>query len=340
MKSDTTAASRISSTVDFDASGRHTGFLRVPHSTHESAYGWIPVPVVCIRHGEGPTMLLMAGNHGDEYEGQVALMNLVRRLKAEDVHGRLIILPAINFPAAEAGRRTSPLDDGNLNRSFPGDANGGPTSMIAHYLDSVLLPLCDYAADLHSGGSSLAYTPCALGNLFEGMTERNARVLELLRVFGAPVSYVARQPMGADRAFGASARRHGVLAIGTEAGGAGTLTPSALRIAEEGLHRVLRHLGLVPGLPVSKATATHIVEVGGADHFVYASEHGLYEPLVELGETVSAGQPAARIHFPDTPWRDPVTVAFEREGLVLCKRIPARTRRGDCLMHLGSALRA
>jgi predicted deacylase len=330
-------ASRIGATIDLDAPGRHAGFLKVPHSTHESAYGWIPVPIVTLANGEGPTVLLMAGNHGDEYEGQVALCNLVRALTPEDVRGRLIVLPAVNFPAAHAGRRTSPLDGGNLNRSFPGDPDGGPTSMIAHYVDSVLLPRCDYAADLHSGGSSLAYTPCALGNLFDDMPQRNATVLELLDVFGAPVSYVARRPMGADRAFGASARRRGVVAIGTEAGGGGTLSARALGMVERGLRRVLRHVGVAPGLAVEPGRGTRIVEVGGADHFVYATERGLYEPLVEPGDEVERGQPAARIHFPDTPWREPETVHFERAGLVLCKRVPARTERGDCLFHLGSA---
>lgn len=330
------SASRISATVDFEAEGRQTGFLRVPHSTHESAYGWISVPVVCLRNGVGPTMLLMAGNHGDEYEGQVALANLVRRLTANDLRGRLIILPAVNFPAADAGRRTSPIDDGNLNRAFPGDANGGPTSMIAHYVDSVLLPMCDYAADLHSGGSSLAYVPCALGNLFDGAEARNAKVLELLRVFGAPVSYVARKPMGADRAFGASCRRRDVVAIGTEAGGGGTVQPAALRVAEQGLHRVLRHLGIVPELPVEPSGGTRVLEIGGSDYFVYASERGLVEPLVELGDTVAAGQPAARVHFPDTPWREPALMCFERAGFVLCKRIPGRVQRGDCVFHLGT----
>ena len=336
MSTAVSAASRISATVDFDAPGRQTGFLRVPHSTHESAYGWIPVPVVCLHHGDGPTMLLMAGNHGDEYEGQVALGNLVRRLRAEDVQGRLIVLPAVNFPAAEAGRRTSPLDGGNLNRSFPGDPDGGPTAMIAHYVDSVLLPMCDYAADLHSGGSSLALVPCALGNLFDGAEARNARVLELLRVFGAPVSYVSRRPMGADRAFGASCRRRDVIAIGTEAGGGGTVQPAALRMAEQGLHRVLRHLGLVPGLAVEPSSGTRLLEIGGSAYFVHATGRGLVEPLVELGDTVAAGQAAARIHFPDTPWREPVALHFERDGFVLCKRVPGRVQRGDCVFHLGS----
>src|SRR5690349_5753333 len=107
----------------------------------------LPIPVACIKKGDGPRVLLMAGNHGDEYEGQVALGKLIRSLEAEEVCGGIIILPSANFPAAAAGMRTSPLDEGNLNRSFPGDPYGGPTAQIADYIESVLLPQCDFVFD-------------------------------------------------------------------------------------------------------------------------------------------------------------------------------------------------
>ena len=123
--------SRLTAEIDFDRAGKQHGFIRLPHSVHRSAYGWIPIPVACIKNGDGPRILLIAGNHGDEYEGQVALGKLIRSLKAEEVRGRIIILPSANFPAAMAGMRTSPLDEGNLNRSFPGDPYGGPTAQIA-----------------------------------------------------------------------------------------------------------------------------------------------------------------------------------------------------------------
>src|SRR5882762_84402 len=96
--------SRISAEIDFSKDGKQVGYLRLPFSVHESAYGWIPIPIVCIRNGEGPRVLLVSGNHGDEYEGQVTLMKLTRRLQVEDVKGRVIILSAANFPAAMAGR--------------------------------------------------------------------------------------------------------------------------------------------------------------------------------------------------------------------------------------------
>ena len=62
----------------------------------------------------------------------------------------------------------------------------------------------------------------------------------------------------------------------------------------------------------------------------------MFEPLVELGEDVAAGQPAARVHFPEMPWLEPVTLDFALGGMVLCKRVPARVKRGDCLFHIGT----
>jgi len=124
--------SRLSPEIDLDRDGKQTGFLRLPYSVHRSAYGWIPIPIASIGNGKGPRILLMAGNHGDEYEGQVALGRLIRTLEPAEIHGRIIILPSANFPAAMAGSRTSPLDGGNLNRLFPGDPSGGPTAQIAY----------------------------------------------------------------------------------------------------------------------------------------------------------------------------------------------------------------
>ncbi|MGH7049270.1 MAG: deacylase, partial [Acetobacteraceae bacterium] len=148
------ARSRIVSEVDFDQDGKQTGFLRLFHSVHASAYGFIPIPIVVVRNGEGPTALFISGNHGDEYEGQVALCNLARSLSPERIKGRVIILPAANLPASLAGRRTSPIDNGNLNRSFPGRADGSVTEQIAFYIANELMPRADLICDLHSGGSS------------------------------------------------------------------------------------------------------------------------------------------------------------------------------------------
>ncbi len=139
--------------------------------------------------------MLIAGNHGDEYEGKLALINLARTLQRADVFGRVIIVPSFDFPAFKAGRRLSPLDDRNLNRVFPENALGSPTEMIARYVSDVLLPVADVVIDLHFGGFSLDYVQCAL--IRSGRNEEEtSELLELAEVFGAPVILITRGSAG------------------------------------------------------------------------------------------------------------------------------------------------
>ena len=72
-----------------------------------------------------------------------------------------------------------------------------------------------------------------------------------------------------------------------------------------------------------KPGKTRLVVVAGPSYYTYAPDNGLFEPYVELGDEVKAGQAAGAVHFPDTPWREPTIAHFERDGLVVCKRIPA-----------------
>jgi len=66
--------------------------------------------------------------------------------------------------------------------------------------------------------------------------------------------------------------------------------------------------------PVPPPSPTRLTEIGGDDYYVYASDGGLFEPLVDLGAEVQAGQSAARIHFHHTPWREPDLLTFKRDG--------------------------
>ncbi len=330
--------SRLVCEVDFEKDGKQTGFVRLFHSVHASAYGFIPIPIVVIKNGEGPTAVFTSGNHGDEYEGQVALCDLARTLDPAKIKGRVILLPMANFAAGMAGRRTSPIDEVNLNRAFPGDPNGTVTQQIAYWIESTLLPKADFVADLHSGGSSLMYVPCALMKL-SGDEKRNAAQRAMLEAFGAPINYITPggSGTGQDNTLSGGAERLGIPAIGTELAGSGTVTRAALQVVRRGLNNLLVHAGILPESDrVEITVAPQVVTVAGPEHFVYAAESGVWEPMVELGQMVQAGQAAARIYRPETPWLPPVTMRFEAGGMVLCKRIPGRTMRGDCLFHLGA----
>jgi predicted deacylase len=329
------ARSKITPDIDLTAQGKEIGCLRIPHSVHRSAYGWLPMPAVSIRHGDGPRVLIMAGNHGDEYEGQIAVSRLARELQHDEIHGHLLLLPMSNFPAAKAGRRTSPIDEGNLNRSFPGDPEGTPTAMIAHMIEEELLPHFDLLIDLHSGGSSLYYLP-ATQVLLQPDGRINPVEKTLANAYGAPFNHVMREE-GSNHSAEA-ARRQGALLLCSEFGGAGTVTPETLRICEHGLRRALHAFNLIEHLPdyIDAPTPPRYLEIKGQAHYVYAPEDGLYEPLVTLGDEVSAGDVAAAIHFPESPAQEPVLAYFTGEGVVVCKRIPTQCQRGDCLFHLAS----
>ncbi len=327
---------KLTTPFDFDSDGKHCDFIRLPHSVHRSAYGWLPLPIVCIKNGDGPTVLVMSGTHGDEYEGQVTVTRLAQSLDTKDVSGRILLFPMANYPAAKAGLRTSPIDELNLNRVYPGDPDGSPTMMIAHYIETVLIDMADYVLDLHSGGSSLHYLPSAVAG-FDEDGERTQKIQELMQVFGAPYGFIFPGGHAGGGSVNDGAIRRNALFLGTEMGGTGTVTPACLEMCFSGVARVLHKVGALKKPLVSpEPITTRMLHAPTFDYFAYARDIGLFEPVVELGDEVKKGDLAGRVHTPETPWEAPAEVFFEAAGLVLCKRVPGRVERGDCLFHLGT----
>lgn len=333
-------ASPVWSTIDFEKHGLQTDFARVPYSSDTSAYGWIPVPMICFNGGDGPTVLLTAGTHGDEYEGQIALRRVARALTQTEVRGRVLILPELNRPAVVAGRRTSPLDAGNLNRAFPGSNSGGPTGMIAEYVSATLFPLADYVLDLHSGGSSLDYLEVAYAH--RGHTqEQDQRIERLLRDFGAPNSILTdgRGGGGATTLYAAAAKL-GLAALTAELGGGSGLSETGTALAEAGVRRVLRRLGVAPELAAPEAGPMRRLTMRPPELSIYAPMDGLFEPAVAVGTVVSAGQRAGFLHPLGQPLADPVELRFAAEGTVIYRRHPTLTAWGDALYGLAVEVEA
>ncbi len=325
----------IAAEVDIEAEGKQSAYLRVPHSTDRSAYGWLPVPITIIRNGEGPTLIVSAGVHGDEYEGQIAVSELANELTAEEVRGRLILLPMVNLPAAQAGRRVSPIDDGNLNRVYPGNPNGTPTEMIAHFHEEVLLPLADFAVDLHSGGTSLMYPATLLRGPGHTPAEE-AGLRTLTEAFDLPYAWVFTSGGGrestARTAMGA-ANRKGVINVMAELGGGNAVTPGVLALTRRGLRRILHALGMLPGYAPDAQRGTRELQAKGS---IYTYEPGLFEPLKGIGEPVSVGEIVAKIHHPETHGRSPDRVTSHYDGLVLAIRSMAQVQRGDAIYQIAA----
>ncbi len=318
--------------IDFEADGKQFGHITIPHSRHDSAWGSILIPILCVKNGTGPTVLLTGGNHGDEYEGPVALMKLARTLEPGRVQGRVIVVPALNVPAVLANRRTSPIDGGNLNRLFPGDPRGSPTQRIAHYVQTELLPRADVVVDLHSGGSSLDFVPTVVMHALPN-PDMHARTLAALQAFGAPIGLVLEE-LDAQGMMDSAAEDMGKLFLSTELGGGATLTPERVAIAERGVANLLAHFGLVEGPAAEPAPATRVMCVPDTSWYVLSRADGIFEPLVDLGAAVTVGQVLAQVHDPADPLGDPAPHHAGQSGTVVAKRAMARCTLGDSLFVL------
>ena len=322
-------------TIDFDRIGKQVGFVDIPHSPHDDAWGAVRVPIAVIANGTGPTVILLAGNHGDEYEGPITLGEMIRELDPTEVNGRIIFLPALNTPAVLAGQRTSPVDGLNLNRTFPGDSAGTITQQISAYLSDVIMPLGEACIDLHSGGSSLNILPSAIMEPASDPVLRQKNIAAVL-AFDAPLTVVIDN-LGEPRTSTATAVRQGLITVGTEMAGAGTVSLDALAICRRGVRNVLAHLGVLPtiGTPVV-ASPEAILRIPGHDGYVLATTNGVFEPFHPLGSKVSAGQPAGRIHNLGDPSRQPETLHYAAGGIVYGRRQPGRVVVGNCCVTVAS----
>jgi N-alpha-acetyl-L-2,4-diaminobutyrate deacetylase len=314
--------------VDLWGSGKLAGHLRVPQSRDDSGWGTILVPVVVVANGTGPTVLLTAGNHGDEYEGQVALLDLARTLSPDQVAGRVILIPAMHYPACAAGKRLSPLDGRDFNRCFPGDPFGGFALSLAHFVDSVLLPICDYQMDLHSGGTGMDIVPSAVGHMLDHVGMQ-ARTLAMADAFGAPVTLLLKE-VNAGPTLLAAAEARGVCALSSELGGGGRLNPEALAITQRGVRNLLRHAGVLGGeREVGAYGPSRRMTVPDLGHYVFAPCDGIWQAADALGAAVAKGAPAGLLHRIEDPLAPPIALHYAATGLLWCVRHAGRVKAGD-----------
>lgn len=320
----------ISSTVDFGRYGVQHGHLRLPHSRNDSAWGSVMIPVCVVRNGPGPCALLTGANHGDEYEGPLALTALAQTLRAEQVSGTVIIIPFMNHPAFVAGTRVSPLDGVNMNRAFPGVPDGSPSQKIADYFQRVLLPMADVVLDFHSGGKTLDFLPFAASHILDDKAQE-ARSRAARDAFNAPFSVEMRE-IDAVGMYDGAAEAMGKTFVTTELGGGGTSTPALAQIARKGLRNLLIHAGILDGTP--DLAPTRLLTQPDDACFHFSPEAGLIEFTRTLGQDIREGEVLAQIWDKHHTGRPPYQIAAQRDGLFVARHHPGLVQRGDCLAVL------
>ncbi|MBZ0215867.1 MAG: N(2)-acetyl-L-2,4-diaminobutanoate deacetylase DoeB [Fimbriimonadaceae bacterium] len=324
----------IASSVDFAQDGIQHGHLKLPYSRDKSAWGAVMIPVTVVQNGQGPTALLTGANHGDEYEGPIALFDLARSLRPDDVSGRVILVPAMNYPAFQAGTRTSPIDSGNLNRTFPGRPDGGVTEKIADYFQRTLLPLADYVLDIHSGGRTLEFIPFAASHALQDH-QQEAACSAARNAFGAPWSLKLLE-LDSVGMFDSAVEEAGKIFVSTELGGGGTSRASINAITKRGVRNFLIHAGIMRGEIAAQPGVE--LDMPDGDCFVTAMHSGMIEPCVDLGEEVKKGDLIARIYDVERTGSDPVDYHAARSGILAGRHFPGLVQAGDTVAVIAVAV--
>ena len=315
----------ITATIPFDQDGQHHGFLQLPYSRDDSAWGSVMIPISVIRRGAGPTALLTGANHGDEYEGPIALQELALTLSPENISGTVIIVPAFNYPAFRAGTRTSPIDKGNLNRSFPGRADGSVTEKIADYFERTLIPMADIVLDFHSGGKTLDFVPFAASHVLENKQQEQA-CMAAVQAFNAPYS-VKLLEIDNVGMYDTAVENQGKVFVSTELGGGGSATAKTVAIARKGVRNLLIHAGILKG--DSETTPTINLNMPDGDCFVFSEHAGMFEPLVDLGQPINKGDAIARVWSCERNGEEPVVYHAKRSGILCGRHFPGLVQIGD-----------
>lgn len=236
----------------------------------------------------GKTLVAIAGVHGDEYEGPMAILKVFDQLRPAEMSGSFVGIPVVNPPAFDAGTRTSPLDGQNMARIFPGKPEGTVSEQLAHALIEHVFPLGDLFLDHHSGGVKYE-CPLTCGFfLLEGEIGRISK--EAALAFGAKV--VWGSPLNQGRSISEAVRIKKVPSIYSETTGGGGVLPHDLAAYVRGTFNVMKYLGILPGCPdAEKPELYHeSADVGrDFDHAINCKQSGLIDLRVKAAEKVTRG---------------------------------------------------
>lgn len=330
--------------VDLESPGRRDYWIALGHT---SVWGNHLIPLTVIvgpqaKAGEG--LVAFGGNHGNEYEGPVAIKHLLHEIRTEDVLGRIVLVPVLNVAAFRVGRRESTGDDGfNLNRVWVEGAGTTPamagiTHRIVDFVRTVIWPHVHISIDLHSGGEVARFIHWAVWYEHDD-PEINARGEQLARWFGTRVvmNSSAAAPGGITGALFQDATNLGKLAIATELGYGSAVDVRGVRYARQGVLAAAIHNGQLHGSiePIDHhADGTQRLVSHSAS--VVAPYPGHYEPLFDCGEVVAQGTTVGLLHDFYRLDEAPYACVAGVGGIVVSQAWGARVDQGQIILMVAS----
>lgn len=281
----------------------------------------IGVPLVVVHGRErGPTVWLSSAVHGDEVNGVEVIRRVLARVTARELRGTLLAVPILNVYGFAEGSRYLP-DRRDLNRSFPGSPRGSLAARLAHLFVEQVLDRSDVGIDLHTGGTHRCNVP-QVRVAFD-----DERALALAHVFGAPVLVPSSLRDGSLRA---TAAKRGKPCLLFEGGEANRFDRGAIEVAEGGVLRVLRELGMIAGEDVPEADLRPFL--ARSSRWVRAGRAGLFHLDVAPGSAVRKDAPLGRIE--DAFGGRSLAVRSPCDGLVVGSATNPVVYRGDAIVHV------
>jgi len=327
MKAATFKKRTASSTVDITVKGKQHGHLIVPCPSTRSALGTVQIPVCVIKNGEGPTVTLLAGARVDEYDGQIALQNLISTIQTDDINGCLIIAPTINPCAVHSHSAQTRIDNNDLGTCFPGNAIGSQSEQIAAHLFSTIIEPADIVVEIRSGGHSAVSAALACVHFNAEDAQQQQRSEDVMIAFGAP--YSARLLPEHVGSLAAVMQAHKKAFISVCLGGGGSANSRNMEIAQTGCRNVLvQHSVLNTELVLR---STRMLEVTSDKNYLMAPSSGLLDLCKDAGDEVYMGSPIARIITPGCTGTLPTVLKADRNGILMTRHHSGRIEQGDCI---------
>ncbi|MDE1156521.1 MAG: M14 family metallopeptidase [Acidobacteriaceae bacterium] len=289
----------------------------------------LTIPVIVINGAKpGPCLWIDACIHGDEPEGTLTCHNLAREIKPEALSGTLVLVPAMNVPAYEAGQRGNPLDtfSYDMNRIYPGRAQGYLTERIAWAHAEYMKTVADFEIAIHSGGAHSYLSETIFVN-------EDEKSIELAKAMGRGWELVlsAISPKGNPMATMLEAGKTGIT---VELGGRPTTSPEGMRrvveVLTEAMRNVLRHYGMIAG-------EAHYPEKRwkGVQEALLAPASGVFIPAegVECQKPMKKGDTIATIV---DIWGDvQATLVAPADGMIFGLRALPNVMTGDWCCFYG-----
>lgn len=268
----------------------------------------------------GPTLFISAAIHGDELNGIEIISRLIDNKAISNLRGTLIAVPIVNSYGVLNQSRYMP-DRRDLNRSFPGAANGSLAGRIAHLFLKEIVSKCDYGIDLHTGAIHRSNLPQIRGNLDDPTT------FDMATAFGVPVLLNANVRDGSLRD---AASKLGVPIILYEAGQALRFDELSIKVGLKGVINVMRHLGMLnKSRRKAKAVEPFVATQSG---WLRAKESGFVVHKKELGDYVEKGDIMAEIK---NPFGDLIAhVVNNRRGIIIGKQNIPLVQQGEAVYHV------